>query len=393
MNKQLFLTIVTGLSLLGMSSSATATGSVTTTTNVSVDGTNISVPTNRNTTTVNGTNVPPTTTATPTTAPTTSAPTPDKSQKPTTPDVGAIGQSAITTRSACTANATSSNCINSAAGTLDAAGVKLAPGTTAAIGTAAKIADFNPSAQIQQLTSSCSNIANPMACVSSAQGVLGKLGGLGVPGLSEAATSLNTILTNAMGDVGKTLAGVFGQGGASAPPTNKQVEAVNSNSIQTVANQSLAAEIAAKKAAATLINAGNYTPGVSTQITTSQSQALATATLGAPNLQAMQTNTVLAAQDVDAANTVAGTTYDNSLDALNAGNQTMAGIVRGQERINSAMVNNTLLQGQALKQSVATYQAIDATNQQKITQEDALLARKNLAICYIASITNRNACK
>ncbi|NJR31825.1 MAG: hypothetical protein HC778_01775 [Chamaesiphon sp. CSU_1_12] len=178
MNKQLFLTIVAGLSLLGMSSSAAATGSVTTTANVSVDGTNISVPTDRNTTTVNGTNVSPTTTATPT-APTTSAPTPDKSKKPTTPDVGAIGQSAITTRSACTANATSSNCINSATGTLDAAGVKLTPGATAVIGKAAKIADFNPSAQIQQLTSSCSNIADPMACVTSTQGVLGKLGGHG----------------------------------------------------------------------------------------------------------------------------------------------------------------------------------------------------------------------
>ncbi|NJR31824.1 MAG: hypothetical protein HC778_01770, partial [Chamaesiphon sp. CSU_1_12] len=72
---------------------------------------------------------------------------------------------------------------------------------------------------------------------------------MGIPGLSEAATSLSTMITNGMGDFGKTLAGVFGQGGASAPPTNKQVEAGNTNNIQTVATQSLAAEIAAKNAA------------------------------------------------------------------------------------------------------------------------------------------------
>jgi hypothetical protein len=74
MKKQLFMTIVAGLTLLGTARSASATGTVTTTTNVQIDGTNVSVPTNQNTTTVNGATVPPTTTVTPsTTAPTTPA--------------------------------------------------------------------------------------------------------------------------------------------------------------------------------------------------------------------------------------------------------------------------------------------------------------------------------
>lgn len=328
---------------------------------------------------------PTATVTTPTTAPTT---TPAPAQPVI--NVSAVTQSATTTISACNAKATSAGCINSAVGTLTTAGVKLTPDTTAAIGKATTLANFNPTAQIQQLNSNCSNISNPTACVSSAQSVLSTVSGLGIPGLSAMATNLNTMMTSAIASISKTLAGAIGQGGTNTP-TTKQVEASNTNNLQTVATQSLAAESATKIAAATLINSGTYTPGVQSQITSSQSQALATATLSKTNLQAMKTNTDLAAQATTDANTVAGNTYDNSLDAINATNQSLAGVVGGQERIYAATTNNSLLQAQNLKQSVANYQAIDAANQQKNTELASMVSRNGNAACYIASITNAAA--
>jgi hypothetical protein len=329
---------------------------------------------------------PPAAVTTPTTAPTTTP----AAVPPATPNVGEITQSATTTTSACKIKATSAGCINGAVETLGAAGVKFNPGTTAAIKTATTLANFNPSAQIQQLNSNCSNISDPMACASSAQSILSTVSGLGIPGLSTMATNLNASISKTIASISKTLAGVLGQGGDTAP-TTKQVEATNPNNLQTVATQSLSAESAAKIAAVTLINSGTYTPGVQSQITSSQSQALATATLSTANLQAMKTNTDLAAQATTDANTVAGTTYDNSLDAINATNQSLAGVVAGQERIYAATTNNTLLQAQNLKQLAANYQATDAADRQKNTELSSVVSRNGNAACYIASITNAAA--
>lgn len=330
---------------------------------------------------------PAATVTTPTTAPTT---TPAAAQ-PVVPNVSAITQSATTTTSACSAKATSAGCINGAVETLSTAGVKLTPGATEAIGKATTLANFNPTAQIQQLNSSCSNISNPTACASSAQSILSTVSGLGIPGLSAMATNLNTAMSNAISSISKTLASVLGQSGGTTTPTTKQVEATNTNNIQTVATQSLSAESAAKIAAATLINSGTYAPGVQSQITSSQSQALATATLSTANLQAVKTNTDLAAQATTDANTVAGTTYDSSLDAINATNQSLAGVVAGQERIYAATTNNTLLQAQNLKQLAANYQATDAADRQKNTELSSVVSRNGNAACYIASITNAAA--
>jgi trimeric autotransporter adhesin len=330
---------------------------------------------------------PTATVTTPATVPTT---TPAAAQ-PVIPNVGEITQSATTTTSACSAKATSAGCINGAVETLSTAGVKLTPGVTEAIGKATTLANFNPSAQIQQLNSSCSNISNPTACASSAQSILSTVSGLGIPGLSAMATNLNASISKTIASISKTLAGVIGQSGGTTTPTTKQVEATNTNNLQTVATQSLSAESAAKIAAATLINSGTYTPGVQSQITSSQSQALATATLSTANLQAMKSNTDLAAQATTDANTVAGTTYDNSLDAINATNQSLAGVVAGQERIYAATTNNTLLQAQNLKQLAANYQATDAADRQKNTELSSVVSRNGNAACYIASITNAAA--
>jgi hypothetical protein len=172
---------------------------------------------------------------------------------------------------------------------------------------------------------------------------------------------------------------------AAVPPATPNVGEITQSATTTTSACSAKATSAGciNGAVETLSTAGvKLTPGAT--------EAIGKATTLA-NLQAMKTNTDLAAQATTDANTVAGTTYDNSLDAINATNQSLAGVVAGQERIYAATTNNTLLQAQNLKQLAANYQATDAADRQKNTELSSVVSRNGNAACYIASITNAAA--
>jgi hypothetical protein len=278
---------------------------------------------------------------------------------------------------------------------LAALSIVLAPTVSLAspiISSTVQLVETNSSVQIHKLTAACSDIRNPSACLSGAQGFVGQFGEMANQIQAQATTYLNSLIDQGISSIVNALGlgGLFG--GSPAIPTTKQLEANNPNNIQAIAAQAQGIEAAANNAAATLLRSGNYMPEIQEQVVQAQSQALGNAATGMQNLRTIQSSAALAAQDVEQTNKIAGASYDSSLDALNAANKSSAAIVRGQERLSSALANNSVLTGQALKQSVATTRAIDVANKRNDAERDALSAKQNRQTCYIASMISSNAC-
>lgn len=311
---------------------------------------------------------------------------------PTTAPINyeAVGQSALSTSTACQANPVSSNCLNAATETLTTAGVRFSPGATAAIKTAGNVASFDVQGNLATLTSSCNDISNPMACVSGAQGILGSVGNLGIPALTAMTKNVSGMITRGLADLTKqfpALAGLLGQGNAAAPPTSQEVAKTNTDDIQKIAAASLALQ--AKATAEVLQQAqttGEYTPGVANEIINRKSKAFAAAMTGTAALQANQQNSNAAAADVKTTNEIAATDYDSSLDALAGTNKSLAAVARGQERINASLIESKTTQGQLLEQTALVR---DTINQANIRHDVAI--RKNVETqtamqCFQASI-------
>jgi hypothetical protein len=262
------------------------------------------------------------------------------------------------------------------------------------ISSTVQLNDFNSATQIQKLTNACSDITNPNACLASAQGFAGQFGEMANQIQAQATTYLNGLINQGISNIVNTLGvgGLLESGGSPAIPTTKQLEAANPNSIQAIASQAQGIEAAANNAAANLLRSGIYQPEIGEQVVQAQSQALGNAATGLQNLQTIQTSLALAAQDVEQTNQITSANYDSSLDALNAANKSAAAVVRGQERLSSALANNSILIGQSLKQSVAATRAIDVANKRYDAERNALSARQNRQTCYIASMISSNTC-
>jgi hypothetical protein len=303
---------------------------------------------------------------------------------------GAVGQSALGTSAACQANIGSSNCLNATTQTLTTAGVQLSPGVSSAVQTAGNVASFDVQANLATLTSSCNDISNPMACVSGAKGILGAIGGLGIPGLDSITSSLTGMLTSGLADLAAQfpfLAGFLGQGGAAAPPTSQEIAKTNSDDIQKIAAASLALQ--AKATAEVLQQAqttGEYTPGVANEIINRKSKAFAAAMTGTAALQANQQNSNAAAADVKTTNDIAATDYDSSLDALAGTNKSLAAVARGQERINAALIESKTTQGQLLEQTALVRDTINQANIRHDTAIQKNVETQTAMQCFQASI-------
>jgi hypothetical protein len=243
--------------------------------------------------------------------------------------------------------------------------VKPSSEINAAVKTAENIASFDIQADLAKLTSTC-NISDPMTCISGAQGMLGSIGGIGIPGLSDLTTNVNGMISRGINDLVQQfpiLAGLFGQGNVAAVPTSQEIAKTNVDEVQKVAATSLALQ--ARVNAEVLEQAkakGVYQTGVAAEMINRKSKAFAASMTGTAALQANKQNSDAAVADVKVADGVASTNFDSSLDAISGTNKSLAAVARGQERINAALIESKTTQGQLLDQTALVRDTINESN-------------------------------
>jgi hypothetical protein len=306
-----------------------------------------------------------------------------------------VGQSAINTGNVCAENL-SVGCINSAAETLGTAGVKFTSGENAAIDTATKVADFNLTENFTRLTSSCTDISNPGACISGSKEILSKLGGLGIPALDRLTASVGATINQGIASLAQQfpiLAGWLGQGGGGAP-TSQEIDANNAQNLDRIATQSVGAEAGAKVAAANLLKSeGTYTYDLDKKIVQSKSEAMSAAILSPDALKTNQAKSDAAAADVKSSTELA-TEKDTSLDAVNASNQIGVKVVRGLERNFAEAKDTKTLIAQNLKQTKVLTETVDKANIQRDAVIQSHVTKQDALQCFQVSIYNpRVKCK
>jgi hypothetical protein len=397
MKKQLFMTIVAGLTFLGTARSASATGTVTTTTNVQIDGTNVSVPTNQNTTTVNGATVPPTTTVTPsTTAPTTPA--------------NSIIPPGLGTTVGTTVQGTVNNTVTTAGtGAIQSGNTTL---TTAAT----------------QQTAGISAALNKIPFVGGmANGLMQQKIAAGIGDLSKMATVKFTEMmndpNNPLGGIGKTIAGWFGGGnpaqtaqdaqqkaqdktvadyqqGATDATTQMskaskdQLEAterlLQANAGQTGDVGTTTAYVSGAKQVADLAMNANPASGNLTDksaVDVKATQAIAESANGVAGQTALNSRVVNTAVNVAGMQSDASKTVDNSLDQLNiiSGQLAKQGNING-EAVKIAAEQRTIAAAQ-LAQNGSDADARVRKEREEQRQKDYLLVNRTYNRGIVAGLT------
>jgi hypothetical protein len=397
MKKQLFMTIVAGLTLLGTARSASATGTVTTTTNVQIDGTNVSVPTNQNTTTVNGATVPPTTTVTPsTTAPTTPA--------------NSIIPPGLGTTVGTTVQGTVNNTVTTAGtGAIQSGNTTL---TTAAT----------------QQTAGISAALNKIPFVGGmANGLMQQKIAAGIGDLSKMATVKFTEMmndpNNPLGGIGQTIAGWFGGGnpaqtaqdaqqkaqdktvadyqqGATdatnqmSKATKDQLEAterlLQANAGQTGDVGTTTAYVSGAKQVADLAMNANPASGNLTDksaVDVKATQAIAESANGVAGQAALNSRVVNTAVNVAGMQSDASKTVDNSLDQLNiiSGQLAKQGNING-EAVRIAAEQRTIAAAQ-LAQNGSDADARVRKEREEQRQKDYLLVNRTYNRGIVAGLT------
>jgi hypothetical protein len=215
-----------------------------------------------------------------------------------------------------------------------------------------------------------------------------KIGNLGIPGLDGLTSSVSGLLTQGLASLATQFPSLAGfLGGNSAPSTSQDVAKTNTEDAQKIAASVLA--VKSKVIGDALQHAqdtGEYTPGVANEMIQQSSKAMAAATTGKAALQANQQNLDAAATDAKVAKDIAETNYDNSLDALAGANKSLAVIARGQERINSALIESKTTQGQLLEQTALLR---DTANQSNLRHDTAIqhhVETQNSLRCFQSSI-------
>ena len=256
------------------------------------------------------------------------------------------------------------------------------------------IADLDINAKLSKLTSSCNNIADPMACMSGARGILGNIGGtfgnLGTTAIDNLTSSVTGVVNRGLADLAGQfpfLAGLLGQGNVATTPTSQEVAKTNVDDVQKIAASVLAVK---GKAMGDVLqraqDTGEYTPGVANEMIQQSSKAIAASMTGKAALQANQQNITAAAADAKISQDIAGVNYDSSLDALTGTNQSLAVIARGQERINSALIESKTTQGQLLEQTTLVRDTINESNiRNDVTIQRNIETQASLQ-CFQASI-------
>lgn len=256
------------------------------------------------------------------------------------------------------------------------------------------IADLDINAKLSKLTSSCNNIADPMACMSGARGILGNIGGtfgnLGTTAIDNLTSSVTGVVNRGLADLAGQfpfLAGLLGQGNVATTPTSQEVAKTNVDDVQKIAASVLAVK---GKAMGDVLqraqDTGEYTPGVANEMIQQSSKAIAASMTGKAALQANQQNITAAAADAKTSQDIAGVNYDSSLDALTGTNQSLAVIARGQERINSALIESKTTQGQLLEQTTLVRDTINESNiRNDVTIQRNIETQASLQ-CFQASI-------
>ena len=256
------------------------------------------------------------------------------------------------------------------------------------------IADLDINAKLSKLTSSCNNIADPMACMSGARGILGNIGGtfgnLGTTAIDNLTSSVTGVVNRGLADLAGQfpfLAGLLGQGNVATTPTSQEVAKTNVDDVQKIAASVLAVK---GKAMGDVLqraqDTGEYTPGVANEMIQQSSKAIAASMTGKAALQANQQNITAAAADAKTSQDIAGVNYDSSLDALAGTNQSLAVIARGQERINSALIESKTTQGQLLEQTTLVRDTINESNiRNDVTIQRNIETQASLQ-CFQASI-------
>lgn len=275
--------------------------------------------------------------------------------------------------------------------------VQLSPEINTAVKTAENVASFDVQAELSKLTSTC-NISDPMTCVSGAQGLLGSIGGIGIPGLGDLTTNINGMISRGLSDLAQqfpVLAGLFGQSNVAAVPTSQDIAKANVDEVQKVAATSLALQ--AKANAEVLQQAqakGAYQTGVAGEMINKKSKAFAAAMTGTAALKANQQNNNAAVADVKVANDVAATDFDSSLAAISGTNKSLAAVARGQERINAALIESKTTQGQLLDQTALVRDTINESNIRHDAVIQSHVDTQASQQCFTASIyTPKLTCK
>ena len=406
MKKQLFLTIMSGLTLLSTARSAAAnppvpaaTGTVTTNTNVQVNGTNVPASTqNSNTTTVNGTTVPSTAVVTTTgTVP------------PTAP-----ANSIIPPRLGTTVGTTVQGTVNNTV-------------TTAETG---KIQDANTTlttAATQQTAGISATLSKIPFVGGLANGLMGQKIAAGIGDLTKMAntgfTNLMNDPNNPLGGIGKTIAGWFGGGnpaqtaqdaqqkaqdktvadyqqGATdtatqmSKATKDQLEAterlLQANAGQTGDVSTTTAYVSGAKQVADLAMNANPASGNLTDksaVDVKATQAIAESANGVAGQAALNSRVVNTAVNVAGMQSDASKTVDNSLDQLNiiSGQLAKQGDING-EAVRIAAEQRTLLAAQ-LAQNGSDADARVRKEREEQRQKDYLLVNRTYNRGIVAGLT------
>ena len=406
MKKQLFLTIMSGLTLLSTARSAAAnppvpaaTGTVTTNTNVQVNGTNVPASTqNSNTTTVNGTTVPSTAVVTTTgTVP------------PTAP-----ANSIIPPRLGTTVGTTVQGTVNNTV-------------TTAGTG---KIQDANTTlttAATQQTAGISATLSKIPFVGGLANGLMGQKIAAGIGDLTKMAntgfTNLMNDPNNPLGGIGKTIAGWFGGGnpaqtaqdaqqkaqdktvadyqqGATdtatqmSKATKDQLEAterlLQANAGQTGDVSTTTAYVSGAKQVADLAMNANPASGNLTDksaVDVKATQAIAESANGVAGQAALNSRVVNTAVNVAGMQSDASKTVDNSLDQLNiiSGQLAKQGDING-EAVRIAAEQRTLLAAQ-LAQNGSDADARVRKEREEQRQKDYLLVNRTYNRGIVAGLT------
>jgi hypothetical protein len=397
MKKQLFMTIVAGLTLLGTARSASATGNVTTTTNVQIDGTNVSVPTNQNTTTVNGATVPPTTTVTPSTT------------APTTPANSIIPPGLGTTLGTTVQGTVNTTVTTAGTGAIQSGNTTL---TTAAT----------------QQTAGISAALNKIPFVGGmANGLMQQKIAAGIGDLSKMATVKFTEMmndpNNPLGGIGQTIAGWFGGGNpaqtaqdaqqkaqdktvadyqqGATDATNQmskaskdQLEAterlLQANAGQTGDVGTTTAYVSGAKQVADLAMNANPASGNLTDksaVDVKATQAIAESANGVAGQAALNSRVVNTAVNVAGMQSDASKTVDNSLDQLNiiSGQLAKQGNING-EAVRIAAEQRTIAAAQ-LAQNGSDADARVRKEREEQRQKDYLLVNRTYNRGIVAGLT------
>jgi hypothetical protein len=267
--------------------------------------------------------------------------------------------------------------------------VQPAPEINVAVKTAENIARVDIQADLAKLASTC-NISDPMTCISGAQGMLGSIGGIGIPGLGDLTTNINGMISRGLNDLAQQfpfLAGLFGQSNVAAVPTSQEIAKANVDEVQKVAATSLALQARANAEVLQQAQAkGVYQTGVAGEMINRKSKAFAASMTGTAALQANKQNSDAAVADVKTANSVAATDFDSSLDAISGTNKLLAAVARGQERINAALIESKTTQGQLLDQTALVRDTINESNIRHDAAIQSHIDTQASQQCFTASI-------